>query len=381
MAKVSIAAVGAVLALQGAALAGPGDTVWTRLFNGTDLKDWDLKINGYEYNEDPKNTFRVADGAIEVNYSNYTNWTGEPFSHLGYKVRPFSHYLVRLEYQFYGSQVPGSPTYANENSGIMLHSQSMASMGKNQNWPISLEMQFLGPNNKEGVGTGNLCTPGTACEMPKGTFNNSHCIKVAANTRTLAPAWTKAAALVLGDSIIQHFIEGKAVLTYYKPMQMSGAVGGNTVPIVDRRPIDSGYILLQSESAPIRFRNIELANLKGCRDQDSPRYKSYYVRHDAADCQATTSPARDSGPSRVFAFEPAAGRLTLEVPGEHAVRLADLEGRILWSARGRGRKTYDLGGMGWEGLALLTVGHSGRAFSQAVFLHGRGREAGRPHRQ
>ena len=381
MTKGSIAAICAVLAFQGAAFAGPDDTVWTRLFNGTDLKDWDIKINGYNHNEDPKNTFRVADGAIEVNYSNYANWTGDPFSHLGYKVRPFSHYLVRLEYQFYGSQVPGSPGYANENSGIMLHSEPLAGMGKNQNWPISLEMQFLGPNNREGVGTGNLCTPGTACEMPKGTFNNSHCIKVAANTRTLAPAWTKAAALVLGDSIIQHYIEGKTVLTYYKPMQMEGAVGGNPTPIVNRRPIDSGYILLQSESAPIRFRSIELANLKGCRDQNSPRYKSYYVRNDAADCLATPSLGRESGLSRAFAFEASAGRLTLEVPGEHVVRLADLQGRILWSARGQGRKTYDLGGQGKVGLALLTVGHSGRSFSQAVFLHGRGREAARPYRQ
>lgn len=375
MVKGCLAAFGVALAVQASVYAGPADTVWTRLFNGTDLKDWDLKINGYAYNEDPKMTFRVADGAIEVNYSNYANWVGDPFSHLGYKVRPFSHYLVRLEYQFYGSQVPGSPGYANENSGIMLHSQSLATMGLGQNWPISLEMQFLGPNNREGVGTGNLCTPGTACELPKGTFNNGHCIKVSANTRTLAPAWTRAAALVLGDSVIQHLIEGKPVLTYYKPMQMEGAVTGNPTPIVNRRPIDSGYILLQSESAPIRFRNIELANLKGCMDPESPNFKSYYVKHDAADCRPT--PALRQEPAHAFAFEAAAGRLTLDFPGEHVIRLGDLRGKILWSARGLGRKTYDLDGVGKEGLVILTISHSGKTYSQTVFLPGQNRPAGR----
>lgn len=364
--KARIAAYCAVLSIQGAASAGPADTAWTRLFNGTDLNDWDLKINGYAYNEDPKGTFRVADGAIEVNYSSYVNWAGDPFSHLGYKVRPFSHYLVRLEYQFHGSQVPGSPGYANENSGIMLHSQSLATMGLGQNWPISLEMQFLGPNNREGVGTGNLCTPGTACELPKGTFNNGHCIKVSANTRTLAPAWTKAAALVLGDSIIQHIIEGKTVLTYYKPMQMEGAVTGNPTPIVNRRPIDSGYILLQSESAPIRFRNIELANLKGCTDPQSPNYKSYYVKHDAAGCRPASASRPESG--RAIAFQASAGRLTLDAAGEHAVRLVDVQGKTLWSARGQGRQTYHLAGIRKGGLAILRARHSGKVHSQVVFL-------------
>jgi hypothetical protein len=353
-----------------AAHGGPADTVWTRLFNGTDLMEWEIKINGYALNEDPKKTFRVADNAIEVNYSNYANWTGDPFSHIGYK-RAFSHYRVRLEYQFYGSQVSGAPTYANENSGIMLHSLPLSGMGLQQNWPVSLEMQFLGPNNKEGVGTGNLCTPGTAVEMPRGTFNDAHCIKTAPNTRTLAPAWTKAEAVVLGDSIVQHIIEGKVVLTYYKPMEMKGAVSGNTTPIVDRRAIKSGYILLQSESAPIRFRNIELANLKGCKDPASPNYKSYYVAPDTADCQPT--PARDPEAARfrAYAFEPAASRLTLDVQGEHAVRLTDLRGEVLWSASGQGRKSYDLGGIRMEGVAFLTVFHSGKAFTQAVFLDNR----------
>lgn len=351
------------VALATGAMAGPDDTVWTRLFNGTDFKDWDIKTMGLALNQDPKNTYRIVDGAIEVNYSNYANWNGEPWSHIGYKVRPFSYYLVRLEYQFFGKQVPGAPGYANENSGLMIHSQSLASMALNQNWPISLEVQYLGPNSDQGVGSANLCTPGTAVELPKGTFNDSHCIQASANTRTLAPAWVRTSALVLGDSLVRHYIEGKSVLTYYKPMTQQGIVSGNSVPIVNKKPLGTGYILLQSESAPIRFRNIELANLEGCKDPSSPRYKSYYVRNLASDCVVTglrETSGRES-------FRIAGMRLIVEQAGPHKVQLLDRLGRLLWSGSGDGKAEHDLQGLP-PGLAILAVSYPGGTWARTVLL-------------
>ena len=56
-----------------------------------------------------------------------TNSTNE-FGHIFYK-NPFSHYKLRIEYRFVGDQVPGGPSWAFRNSGVMLHSQSAASMG------------------------------------------------------------------------------------------------------------------------------------------------------------------------------------------------------------------------------------------------------------
>jgi hypothetical protein len=359
----------ALVFLSGMALAahaGPDDTVWTSLFNGKDLKDWDIKTNGLALNQDPKQTYRVADSAIEVNYSNYANWNGEPWSHIGYKVRPFSHYLVRLEYQFYGKQVAGAPAYANENSGIMLHSQSLASVAQNQNWPISLELQFLGTASTLSPGSGNLCTPGTAVELPKGTFNDSHCINVSANNRIPAPAWTRAAALVLGDSLVRHFIEDKAVLTYYKPMTQAGAVVGNSVPIVNRKALGSGYILLQSESAPIRFRRIQVADLVGCKDPASSNYKSYYVKHDSAACKPTAALPGALPESRLVVES--GSRLRVDLAGDYALRLTDLEGRSLWSARGRGRRDFQLAGTGARGLVLLAVEHAGGTYARKVVL-------------
>ena len=65
------------------------------------------------------------------------------FGHIFYK-EPFSHYKLRIEYRFTGEQVPGGPSWAFRNSGVMLHSQSAASMTLDQDFPVSIEAQFLG---------------------------------------------------------------------------------------------------------------------------------------------------------------------------------------------------------------------------------------------
>lgn len=39
---------------------------WTSLFNGKDLKDWKVKINGHPLNDNYANTFRVENRAMKV---------------------------------------------------------------------------------------------------------------------------------------------------------------------------------------------------------------------------------------------------------------------------------------------------------------------------
>ena len=34
---------------------------WVELFNGRDLDGWEVKINGYEFGENYRNTFKVED--------------------------------------------------------------------------------------------------------------------------------------------------------------------------------------------------------------------------------------------------------------------------------------------------------------------------------
>jgi hypothetical protein len=114
---------------------------WVSLFNGQDINDWVVKINGHETGDNYANTFRVEDGIIKVRYDKYDSFKSR-FGHLYYKT-PFSYYHLKLEYRFTGEFFKGGPEYARRNSGIMFHSQDPHTMPKDQNWPISIEMQFL----------------------------------------------------------------------------------------------------------------------------------------------------------------------------------------------------------------------------------------------
>ena len=64
-----------------------------------------------------------------------------------------------------GEPMAGIPSWARLNSGVMVHSQSPLSMARDQEWPVSLEFQFLCQDSGGGRQTGNACTPGTHIEL------------------------------------------------------------------------------------------------------------------------------------------------------------------------------------------------------------------------
>ena len=136
-----------------------GNKDWIVLFNGRDLSDWRIKIRGAQLDDNYLNTFRVRDGNLIVDYSQYQQFD-ERFGHIFHKDK-FSSYLLRAEYRFVGDQVKGGPDWAYRNSGLMLHGQAPETMGVDQDFPISLEVQLLGGNGKDPRTTANLCTPGT----------------------------------------------------------------------------------------------------------------------------------------------------------------------------------------------------------------------------
>ena len=49
----------------------PDKKEWIQLFNGKDLKNWDIKIKGYDLNDNFGNTFRVENGLLKVGYEKY----------------------------------------------------------------------------------------------------------------------------------------------------------------------------------------------------------------------------------------------------------------------------------------------------------------------
>jgi len=232
---------------------------WIQLFNGKDIKDWRVKITGYPLNDNYGNTFRVENGLMKVSYDGYSNFD-EKFGHIFYKQK-FSYYLLGVEYRFTGDQVKGGPGWAIRNSGAMLYCQAPETMGLNQDFPISIEVQLLGGNGKDKRSTANLCTPGTNVVM-KGKLFTAHCINSGSKTYH-GDQWVRVEVLVLGDSLVKHIIDNEIVLEYEKPQIGDGNVS-NYDPAVkkDGMLLQSGYIALQSESHPVEFRKVELFNLE-----------------------------------------------------------------------------------------------------------------------
>lgn len=232
---------------------------WVDLFNGKNLDDWTVKIAKHEVGENYANTFRVENGVIKVGYEGYDQFD-QQYGHIFYN-KPYSYYLLRVEYRFVGEQAKGGEGWAWRNSGIMLHGQEPHTMLKDQDFPISLEAQLLGGNGKEERSTGNLCTPGTEV-VYKNEQYTPHCLN--SNSKTYAgDQWVTADVLVLGDSIIKHIINRDTVMVYTKPTINGGGVS-NYDPKVkqDGKLLSSGYFSLQSESHPIEFRKVAIIDLE-----------------------------------------------------------------------------------------------------------------------
>jgi hypothetical protein len=285
LAAALLAGCAANTASQGASATNdPNREDWIQLFNGKDLNDWQIKFAHHPLGDNFNNTFRVENGLLEVRYDRWTGFNGE-FGHIFYN-KPFSYYLVAAEYRFVGEQVTGAGpgnAWAIRNNGIMVASQSPESMGLDQDFPMSIEVQLLGGLGKGPRSTGNLCTPGTNVVM-EGKLVTRHCTNSTSKTYD-GDQWVRVEALVLGDSVIKHIVEGDTVLVYEKP-QEGGGSANNMKPGVMQpgKLISSGYITLQAETAPIDFRKVELLNLEGCTDPKASNYKTYFVKSDNTQC-------------------------------------------------------------------------------------------------
>ena len=192
---------------------GPSDSSdeeWAQLFNMRDLVDWDIKMSGHELGVNYGNSVRVDDGLLKIRYDEYDGYDGR-FAHIFYRG-VFSHYRLRVEYRFLGEQVARNPgMWAWRNSGIMIHGQSAESMLLDQDFPISVALQLLGGDGNDERTTANLCTPGTHVVID-GELEKRHGIRSRSGTYH-GDDWVSVEVLVLGDSVITHFVNGNDVLS------------------------------------------------------------------------------------------------------------------------------------------------------------------------
>jgi hypothetical protein len=248
----------AVSVLVSVCAFGQAEDGWIALFNGKDLEGWTPKIRGYDYGDNFADTFRVEDGAITVRYDGYENFDNK-FGHLFYET-PYSHYRIRIEYRFFGEQAPGGPGWAYRNSGVMLHCQDPKTMSKDQEFPVSIEAQFLGGDGERPRTTCNVCSPGTHIVMD-GELVTRHCNNSTSETYH-GDQWVTAEIEVNGGGAIKHFVNGELVLEYEQPQ--FDLDDKDAKPLVQANVVrlERGYIALQSESHPVQFRKVELLELE-----------------------------------------------------------------------------------------------------------------------
>jgi hypothetical protein len=283
-------AIGAtLLTLTAAPLSGAraqpdaGNETWVQLFNGRNLEGWTAKYSKHDLGENFNDTVRVENGVLQIRYDGWRKFDGE-FGHVFYR-EPFSYYRLAAEYRFVGEQVPGGPDWAVRNNGLMLHCQKPETMLKDQDFPISIEVQLLGGlGNGRPRTTANLCTPGSHVVM-NGQLHTAHCTNSTSSTYE-GDQWVRVEVEVHGGERVRHVIDGRTVLEYTKPQ----IGGGNVSPVdpavkIDGAPMAAGYIAIQAETAPTDFRKIELLNLEGCTDPKASNYKTYFVKANNSVCR------------------------------------------------------------------------------------------------
>lgn len=227
---------------------------WLSLFDGKSLQGWTAKFAGHKAGVNYKNTFRVEDGLLSVNYDQYEKFAGE-FGHLFYQT-PYSHYMLKATYRFLEPQLKldKSMKWAFRNNGFMIHSQPPETMALDQKFPTSIEVQLLGGNGTDERSTGNICTPDSDVEIA-GKLVTAHCINSTSKTFH-GDQWVTIEIEVRGDEVIKHKMNGELVFEYNKP-QLS-VESENLLKIYQGKAMKSGYIAIQAETHPTQFKSIEL---------------------------------------------------------------------------------------------------------------------------
>jgi hypothetical protein len=212
------------------------------LFNGKDLSGW-TKISRAGETPDPA-TWTVADGVIRC--------TGMPYGYIRTENR-YKNYRLTVEWRWSGPDLPpnaqGRPR--NRNSGVLLHTDASDTV-----WPSALEAQLQ--------------------QTSAGDFHHMGTVE----TAEVLAARAKAAAAAGGDAEAAQRAQGvrrvpKTGAPAEKPVgewnTYEITCSGDTVTLringVDQNRatkanVTEGYICLQSEGAPIEFRNVKLTPLE-----------------------------------------------------------------------------------------------------------------------
>lgn len=230
---------GASLQLGAAEPVTPASTI--ELFNGKDLKGW----APYAKEGEPaaSNTWKAANGVIQC--------SGKPNGYLRTEGR-YQNYRLTVEWRWVPGPAPvdaqGRPR--NRNSGVLLHMQ-----GEDAIWPKSLEAQLMETNAGDffvigGVETTELLA---AREKALAAAGKDEPAQTRARNNRRIPKQKDSSEKPTGEwNAYEIICRGDTVVTRVNSVEQNRATA---------LTVREGHICLQSEGAPIEFRNVKLEPL------------------------------------------------------------------------------------------------------------------------
>ncbi|MBL9214769.1 MAG: DUF1080 domain-containing protein [Opitutaceae bacterium] len=227
-------------ALLAGLAAAERPAVTVSLFNGHNLEGWTT----YAQNAAPAaaDTWTVGDGVIRC--------SGQPHGYLRTTGR-YRDYRLTVEWRWVPGPAPvdaqGKPR--SRNSGVLLHMQAPDTI-----WPRSLEAQLMETNAGDFYAIGGVETAqlATAREQALAAATDDASRTRARNTRRV-PRQSATSEKPLG--------EWNRYEITCRGDQVTVVVNGVTQNTATSVSVSEGHICLQSEGAPIEFRNVKLAPL------------------------------------------------------------------------------------------------------------------------
>ena len=238
--KAVLLAIAALAATSVASFAATSPDAPIALFNGTDLSGWTFFPAEAA---PPADTWKVEDGVLRT--------TGKPNGYIRTEGR-FHDYVLTVEWRWVPVAPPvdseGRPR--NRNSGVLLHMQ-----GEDAIWPKSIEAQLMETNAGDfyvigGVETAELVAMREAALAKAGDDEKAKA--AARNTRRLAKKQNSSENPTGEWNTYTITCRGDTVTTVVNGVQQNHAT--NVI-------VSEGHICLQSEGAPIEFRNVKIEPL------------------------------------------------------------------------------------------------------------------------
>jgi Domain of Unknown Function (DUF1080)/Kelch motif len=227
---------------------------WKKLFNGKNWDGWYLKIKGNDP-ELSKKLFAIEEGVIHIFNSQFPDkyklGTGENDTHgMFYTQKKYSKYILRFEYKW-GTKVANNFNEWQYDAGCYYH------VTNDQIWPTGFEYQIRYDHTKSRNHTGDLIQGGTQYKwFPSAdgtTFLSPnqggkaqdvtgwmHYASTPKKFNALNEKWNKCEIIVMGDQYAIHKLNGEII------------------NIATDLSVGEGIIGLQSETAEIFYKNIEI---------------------------------------------------------------------------------------------------------------------------